>query len=449
MSRQPSTPPPMEDEAYNPFFQTPHKGSSGSNTGNVTIINSHSIKSKKYEKNHTMLFTPQTPCVQGSEEDFPCSLLPMSPQTTTHKSHATLDVFNTKKNSMNPLRTPETTPRYRKWEVSDSALEGSSLLPFTPGPRKREGLLECRARYNEEHKIEPKKLLDFGKSSLMKCEDYSNKEDELMNYNSSEYESEEDSQTKLLQEKLKIQLDCNEDPTKDPQTPRHQIGSDDIIRRLGEEKLKFPELNKVDDIVVHKSIKNPFIVDKVGKKTTNRKIRTDHNSRFDKELELVYHSTGEKFYVQLSEEAQRIKPKKLSFSEFKRVSDKFDPTVVSTPVEEIDFLQTPQRGNKMSIKGLLNYDGSTDADTEESEDEVPKGVNHEKIANPFRGEFSSCHEFPIEKFSDYLHVQRHEGRDKYIAGEIEYVNHHTGEHKVEKLSRDVSPIRPRKLNFDN
>lgn len=509
----------MESES-NPFFTTPQVKSTSKNTSTFepTPKSSHTRKNSltnygsyknKSKSSNPILFTPQTPYLNNNDDDYPSSLLPLSPQTTTKKNHPVVDIFskqhhqsnflNNQRNlTINPLRTPEATPRHlsRKRDVTafmdkDTSKLGHPLFqtaPLTLGSGRR---LSESMRRNDRAAIEPeqvqsnkKGLLEFGSSIKVQIEQDEEEEDDekvreeemeddlqekrsvqirdkllnteyeddrekmLMNYTSSESESDEDNKEKtdLLRRRLNIAgAGMSEESlsnAKGPITPPMQIMDESfILEKFGNEKCKFEDIEDPED--VQKDLKNrvkyssPFLVS-AGKIEKAQKKKSIFNPRFENEIEMVYHATGEKFYVGLSEEGKKIKPKKLNFEEFRRLG------IGSSE----DLLRTPpmSSSHKMSIKGLLNHDEdesipSEDEDNRAAEEE---GVRHEKIENPFRTKFATEKD---NHRTRYTVDQRSDGTGNKEMHNIEYVNQTTGRHIVEEMDDEQLRIKPKRLDF--
>jgi hypothetical protein len=505
-NRQPSTPPPLADESSNPFFTTPQFRSNSrngelssnncnhkrGNSFNNNHINSHTLKHhKKFEKSTSnVLFTPQTPCINNNDDELPSNLLPLSPQTTTKKNNAIIDVFgkqNQPTKIFNPLRTPETTPRhfYRKRDTIELInLEGSSTAMFSKinqplfptaqsnigsgrtlpqlnrkdssnSQSSRKGLLEFRSsikiNVEEEEEDNEKNEEDINKekkdstdvNKVRNSPYFTAKEKELMNYSSSEYDSDEEKNkaTNLLQSKINISGSFTK--SNSPSTPPNQIITDELImEKFGIEKCQFDFLEDLNETKLDlqnkyqtNKINNPFIKRSDSFKISKiQKKKATFNPRFENEIEMVYHATGEKFFVQLSDEAKKVKPKKLNFDEFKDLDLDSD-----IDIESNDLLKTPtlNEHNKMSIRGLLNYDGHNRESNEKIGTILAEGIRKEKIHNPFKTQ------------NNLLDPNLKKGILKQDIHEIEFINQTTGEKIIEKMDDEQLRIRPRKLNFDD
>lgn len=478
MSRTPSTPPPLEreDSSQDAFFttpsinrtfvkSTPNKGSSTGHSNsnkfqnfnnnnnnhvgttiNSSISNNINILSIPNRSNtDNVFFTPETPCLGNGNEEYN---LPMSPQTTSKKNtHGMIDIFNNNKKPVNHLRTPETTPRHfnRKRDLIEYETEyhrginkvANSTIGVGRSPRKN--------RINSSNLLNNKmNLLDF--QSYIKIDMEIDEEDEeeedekeeeelarenrLMNYNSSD---DEDNSMNTLKRKLII-----EEPFT---TPPLQIMDDKrIIEQLGNEQLNYEDDEGIEEIRkdlrdVYKNKNrflaiNPFLnQDRKSEKIIEENKSKFKESRFENEIEMVYHATGEKFFVEMDKESKMIKPKKLSFEE---------ETIGEFSGDKEIGLKTPTNNNrhyKMSINGLLNayegsYDGIGESDQEEYEDDRSL-IKHEKIDNPFI-------------------VNRGSNKDQvHMKGmkEIEYINQSSGKRVVEKMDEEQVRIQPRKLDF--
>lgn len=509
-TRQPSTPPPLEDEPSNPFFATPQVNttskslqSSDSCTTNQCIgeggsnnATSLGVKSRKKEKHNAVLFTPQTPYLPNNDE-YPTNLLPMSPQTTTKKSYQFTDIISRQQQHkhFDPLRTPETTPRHfhRKRDISDSiCLEGHSRLNYplfpstqptvgtgrrvkehlrTPSNNSdyaRDGVLEFGSAFkisveeeeededNEEQKreaISPNEHVSAKYNKLVRKVDFSgsecnyeDKERALMNYTSSECDSDEESTRTIKMNILKRKLAIPSEDTYEnktlgnlPVTPPNQLIDDNYIDNIGIEKNRFFQSNDLAETVrdLNKRFKidrssNPFIQGKDEFQTVTHDKGFRPNPRYENEIEMVYHATGEKFFVPLSEEGKKFKPKRLNFGEFQGLG------MLGTGSKDTadDLPATPVQRNKMSIERLLNRE-ARDADASSWDDSIAHGVRHEKISNPFVGDF------PTRK-----QESKHGSGVGKEGVKIDYINQSTGQHIVENMDEEQLMIKPRKLNFD-
>lgn len=482
-TRHPSTPPPLENESSNPFFTTPQIKSNSKNILNIDSNHyyyhqrknsSSSNKSRNHnntnnKNNNTILFTPQTPYLNNDDE-FSSNLLPLSPQTTTKKNNSMIDIFNKQRIlDIDPLRTPETTPRHFKRSKElllssssssiindDDSKLGHPLFQITPSTvgSGRKNRKSNSSIVSNRKNSDFKNLLDFRSSIKIQLEqdddgdikmnNDNEKERELMNYSSSECDSDDNSKqnTDLLRKKLNIYDEFNNNKFNEPKTPPMQIMNDEfIIKKFGVEKLKFQqnksleqELDEVrEDLRNCKKFPNPFLIDDNNYNESKEKI--NFNPRYENEIEMIYHGTGEKFFVKLSEEGKKIKPKKLNFDEFR-----------STNIKNHELLQTPplSSNRKMSIRGLLNYDnnneyyGDNDDDYDDKYDvkSIEKeGVRHEKIKNPFVGKF------PIKN------VNNKSNKNIDEIQKIEFLNQTTGKHIVEDMDEDQVRIKPKKLDF--
>lgn len=512
-SRVPSTPPPMEESSStNPFFTTPQVRTDTTEQSDLDInfqsshhrghsFNNH--KNRKNDKSSIMLFTPQTPQITRNDDEYSSNLLPLSPQTSTKKSHGIIDVFTRQNNinqqqmlGINHLRTPERTPRHfgRKPNSLDSVYpEDSKKLqhplfqtaPSTIGsgrsPRthfrtsstesdhQRKNILQFRSSIKiqieeEEEEEEDDDMMDYEakkeiirkkegnmirKVNFMDLNGYSeDKEKELMNYTSSECESDEENTKKLnlLKRKLSIQYsNFSGDESGnmiEPTTPPRQIMDDEFIyEKLGVERPKFGDFEDIEGVqkdlqnsIKNKRQSNPFLEnDSPAAENVKRKKLFD--PRFENEIEMIYHVTGEKFFVPLSEEGKKFKPKKLIFDEFKNSENE---------VTNIDLLQTPpmSRHHKMSIRGLLNESRESGEEREYADSmHIDEGVRYEKIKNPFRGNFARVTSERSSSSSSSSY------KDKGSLKKIEYINQTTGERIVEDMDEEQIQIKPRKLNF--
>ena len=520
-NRHPSTPPPMESEA-NPFFTTPQikSNSKSASTFEPTPKSSHARKNSptsngnyknKSKSSNPILFTPQTPYLNNNDDEYPSNLLPLSPQTTTKKNHPVIDIFskqhhqsnalNNQRNlTINPLRTPETTPRHfsRKRDITDfmgkeettklgHPLFQTAQLTVGSGRRlsdnmrrnhhaatqseqsesSKRGLLEFRSSVkllvekdedgDDNEEIKEEEMGDFelqerrsvhNRNNLLNPEYEDDREKMLMNYTSSECESDGDNkeQTDLLRRRLNIAGAgmSDEDLTniKVPITPPMQIMDESfVLEKFGNERCKFAELEDPEDI--QKDLKNrvryssPFLVS-TGKVEKAQKKKSTSNPRFENEIEMVYHATGEKFYVGLSDEGKKIKPKKLNFEEFKGLGIGNSEELLRTP--------PMSSSHKMSIKGLLNHDEDKYSSSDDEERQVveEEGVRHEKIANPFRGNFASGKDNHRRRYS--VAEQSGVAVNKEMHN-IEYVNQTTGRHVVEEMDDEQLRIKPKRLDF--
>lgn len=530
-NRHPSTPPPIESESTI-FFTTPsvRAGSKNglaseptpqSNSARRNSLTSSANYKNKSKNSSSILFTPQTPYVNNNDDEIPSHLLPLSPQTTTKKSHPVVDIFG-KQNQhqqhhhqthqhhansfshqrnfgINPLRTPETTPRHvgRRKDLGDiiDNEETSKLghpifqsAPSTVGIGRRlsdnmrktfrlqpelqqdgsdrKGLLEFKSSMRiqveqdeddaEEDENEEMGYADIqGRSSIrnqirtLNSTYEDDREKMLMNYTSSECDSDEENreQTRMLRRRLNIAEAgmSDEDLTtvKGPVTPPMQIMNEKyVLEKFGTERCKFSDSDDLEDI--QKDLKNrmkyasPFLVSE-GKieKTQSQKKKSVFNPRLENEIEMVYHATGEKFYVGLSEEGKQIKPKRLNFDEFKGLDI----------MAGEELLQTPpmSSSHKMSIRGLLNYeDEPVRSDEEGGSVEEEEGIRHEKIENPFLRKFSAGQESRPRDVGAKPHGDT---GSKGELHQIEYVNHTTGRHIIEDMDEEQFRIKPKRLDF--
>lgn len=537
-NRQPSTPPPLKDESANPFFTTPqisktvpslqvekhntptinecqHKrvsstGSTRSSRGAKMLHPPHphmmGSSNSSHHQNSSVLFTPQTPYLNNDNDEYPATLLPMSPQTTTKKPYQfqfQTQGQNSNHHSMqgsmggsitrgyNPLRTPEATPKTlgRKRNGSDVLYNnakqyGNDLCSRTnsvdSNTERRGMLLEFRRSVKiqvspEKKGIEEVELSDndvlnrgqqsylpsvVGKSCLVgkfkhaEDEDFEMADDfddarekALMNYTSSDNEESDEDVVKrrmsMLRSKINntIELENSKQELIAPSTPPMQIMDDEYIKtKFGIEKCAFPDLLDLDDskekLSEARTLKNPFVISRSS--SPERISKPVHKSkassaRFENEMELVYHATGDKFFVRLSEDSRRIKPKKLDFS-----------SVLEEERREQELLlKTPQNNNRMSIKGLLNsydaeenMDAGADADIEDIGGINDPGVSYEKIHNPFKGKIQES----------IRNVPEFKGMEE--LKEIEYINQTTGDRVRERMDEDQLRVKPKKLNFD-
>lgn len=524
-NRQPSTPPPMENEQANPFFTTPQVKAHSKTPSNIdTITSQHNYHHRKNStgsttsssnaktsniknKPNSLLFTPQTPYVNNNNDGY-SHLLPLSPQTSTKKNQP-IEIFNRQREQyhqqqqqlqqqtpsnishINPLRTPETTPRHvtRKRDVNDlSFIQNTGTgdhvklghpifqttpstvgsgrnsnfkkttypLPNNSANKDKTNLLEFRSAIkiqveqdeNENSDLDVE-MKDSTLSSIKKRfdvlnSDYENeKERMLMNYTSSECDSDEDAKqpTESLRRRLNITSEfiSNEKKlniVKTPVTPPRQIMNDSFIfEKFGIEKCKYTDISSDDleeierDLKNRKNFSNPFQLSEIPSK-----VKTNFSPRYENEIEMVYHATGEKFFVPLSEDGKRIKPKKLNFDAFKR----------SNEISHDDLLQTPPRSsnnNKMSIKGLLNDENERffeDEDDYDDNEDVVNGVKRKRIVNPFKG----TSQIQKGKLGKCENVTGNENMQQ-----IEYLNQTTGKHLIEEMDEDQLRIKPKKLDF--
>ncbi|KAG0680754.1 kinase-regulated stress-responsive transcription factor skn7 [Pichia californica] len=511
---------------FNNIFQHQRKNSNSSTgkgrslSNNNSYNHSHSHSLNNNNKGNNMLFTPQTPCLNNNyddndneDEEFPTNLLPMSPQTTIKKNNVIIDIFNKQQQQQqrrhmnDPLRTPETTPRHLNNNSNNNSInnnkrkdillcdEGNSKLGHIlfntnnqsiigSGRRgnKKSNLLEFKSSIkinfdnnNNNNKIESndkdiemKDNLNESTSSSFKneflnCDYEDDKEKLLMNYNSSEYDSDEENQQILnsksnsLRRKLKEEEEEEEEEEnilKSPMTPPMQIMNDDyIMKKFNIEKNKF-KLNKFEDERLEleevrndlKNIKkfpNPFFSYNEKDNFNKRTDKNSFNKRFLNEIEMVYHATGEKFYVELSEEGKKIQPKRLNFEEFKNLDANYSSSGNNNNNNnnnnsKINLLQTPpmSSNHKMSIKGLLNYESE-----DKYEDEY-EGIKHEKIKNPFKGKFDKKNIEDNNNNNNHMKMNLIDDN-----GKMEFLNQTTGKHIVEEMDEDQLRIKPKKLDF--
>lgn len=487
-NRHPSTPPPTGHESIDPFFTTPMKGSMQSTskvsthsrgksfnnsdnntsrhttTANTSTINNNvdnTVTKKDIKANHSsVLFTPQTPCVSSSYDDeyYNSKLLPLSPQTSK-KNNPTIDVFNRhSENAVNPLRTPETTPRHfhRKRDTNESlnldSLTNKTL--FTNSRRTGSTYLESTKRGLLEFRSSIKINIEKGKEVYAEEDDgedeeevkteedkiRDDREEVLMNYSSSEYDSDEEKNRRLniLKRKINFVAEYKEDKTF-PVTPPNQIMTEELIlKKYGVEKCKFAELGEdlkeVNNDLNHnkfegRKILNPFIKQKKGGDGNNGNVgkKVKFNPRFENEIEMVYNPTGEKFFVKLSETGQKIRPKRLNFDEFNYLEEDNEKELLKTP----EF----QSENKMSIRGLLNHEDCDDGVI------LEEGVRFEKIHNPFRGNNSNT-------TSNSNNGGKAGTKGMKGLQELEMINHTTGQRRTEQVEEEDMVLQPRKLTFE-
>lgn len=430
MNRQPSTPPPSGNGEEITSFQTPSVRKDSSH--------SHILKSKK---DHKLLFTPQTPCLPNRSNEYQ---FPMSPQTSK-KTDNYIDLFP-KSRSTDALRTPELTPRNQNRKID--ALEGNSR---TSAP-----LFQHSKVQDESHR-----LLDFSKGFKMESSD------ELLSASSSE---ETDEESKMKINDLSNQIAKSIPSLQSPRTPPNQIMDDAYLeQKFGIEKCEFTELENLketfDDLNRNRrTTQNPFAS---GYRIDKNKKKPDY-SRLESEIELVYHATGQKFYVKMPESSQKIKPKKLNFDDIE--TDMYSPENLKTPGP------SQSRQNVMSIKGLLNDDNELKrmAYLEEDKEDIKYGVKREPVRNPFITKrvvspppFSTFHDKgenvnSISKNNNLSRVEgvrrrclnssfqsrSDQGDNASVMNSIEYINMTTGERVVKNMDEDQREIKPKKLTFD-
>lgn len=416
MNRQPSTPPPSGNgEETNPF-QTP----------SLRKDNSHSYTLKS-KKDHKLLFTPQTPCLPSRNHDYQ---LPMSPQTTK-KIDNYIDVFP-KSKSTDALRTPELTPRnqYRKVDVSERNSKIAAPL------------------FQSSKEEESRRLLDFSKGFKM------NDSDEFLSTSSSE---ETDEESKMKINDLSNQISKSMPNLEIPSTPPNQIMDETYLEeKFGIERCEFTELENLketfEDLNRNKRvIHNPFVS---GYKINKDKKKPDY-TRLENEIELVYHATGQKFFVKMPEDSKKIKPRRLNFDDTEM--DMYSPQNLKTPGP------SSSRKNIMSIQGLLNDDNELTrlANLEDDRKDIKYGVKREHVPNPFITKNGSGRFFENERaFSSKEKnkggvrrkssnsFQEKGGINETAMKSMEFINMTTGDRRVENMDEEQQGIKPRRLRFD-
>ena len=503
--RQPSTPPPSKDESINPFFTTPQLKNHEKTSTNEYNNNGRRISSNEFNKNNfnnfnqnklsidyknyqnnSVLFTPTTPYVNNNGNNDNEDLLPLSPQTNTKKgNHHMIDNINKNKQKVHLLRTPEATPRHhhRKRDTIESIYFDSNTHNGNynklfgvnnvnnVGTGRNFG--SCINEHeNEHHNNENRKMgiLEFRNSIKIQVEEDEEDEEEeeeeeedeeqikeqrLMNYASSECDSDEElreRQSLELQSKMNI---VNNNKSICPSTPPRQIINDEYIRHQhGVERCEFPELldfndtNKDLNLLKRKKFDNPFIG---SRKRSNKGLIEEEYSKFEKGIELVYHPTGEKFFIESNFNGEDLmKPKKLEFEEIGKEDLLHTPTMTNRHKMSIRGLLNNERDNEeeedvelkgLGLKGSSGSSGSGDSDNRKGSIIISEGVKYEKVKNPFQ--------LGIEERNKRSEDEtRKEVKEIKDIKEIEYVNHRTGEHFKESMDEEQLRIKPKKLRFD-
>lgn len=395
MNRQPSTPPRVnDDEDINPFTPDLRKDGRG-------------------KREYKMLFTPQTPSVSagredGEEEDSGDYLLPRTPigKNNSGGSGSLKGESHGRTRALLALRTPEMTPRHeRKGGSSGMVMRGSQL--------------------------------DFGK--CVKIEETSKEDSE--SEDSEDSDGERGAQIAELSAQMIV-------PDNRPSTPTGQLMDDAYIEKMfGEERCGVAGLDDLAETVAdlhrgRKVIANPFISSR-SKRTTSAEDTAHNNSRYAKELELVYHPTGARFWVPLlpkEKEREREKGKKNLF-------EKLAEAAADTPdtPEDLaeDLFSTPRDGSGsakrrqvLSVQSLLNKDTTSSDDME-----TQLGVRRAPVANPF---------LTAGKRTDKSDTDKSPAPPAPIdaQGRIQYVQTATGRSMWAHPDTTTDNTRPRKLHFD-
>lgn len=332
------------------------------------------------------------------------------------------------------LGTPETTPRKRQTDSGKAVHH--VLFPITHstvGTGRRysnnfnQGLLQGQSQGHAGWAAgRTTGLLDLKSSIKIEIEEDAEEEDEttvnedleeeLMNYSSSD-------EAPKIDIKRKLELKT---PPMGPCTPPNQIIDDDFIMNMNVETCH--DSDDLEDVkndinMSTPNLTNPFL------HTGHDQASAEANPRFANEIEMIYHSTGEHFWVPQDAMGLDIKPTNL-FGKLRSVEDS------PLKLREFDMsnlLRTPKLQQDMSLMEDIN---STDEDETECVAELEVPVRQRSKSNPFNPSQSQPQPPQLPQRPRKLGVLRR----------VEYINQSSGDKREIELSEDEI-IKPKRLNF--
>lgn len=374
--------------------------------------------------------TPSTPLIPQNGQ-FP------TPQTLkTHSKRVLSTDIPSSGDHHNLLGTPETTPRKRQ---NDSAAKSLNHVLFpishsTVGTGRR-----YSSNANQAYPNRTTGLLDLKSSIKVEIdeeeeeeeEEEGENEEELMNYSSSDEHSNIEIKRKLNLNSEKQQL--QQQQQQQPCTPPNQIIDDKFIMNMNIETCH--DSDDLEDVKndINKStpnLINPFLNDHHSKAINEE---SDLNPRFSNEIEMIYHSTGDHFWIPQDNLGLNIKPTNL----INKLTNVIESPLNSKGFDMSNLLRTPKLQQDKSLMDDLN---STD---EDEKDLIPQVIEQEEFETETINNLKS--EIP-NPFNSNTTKPPRTPRKLGVLRRVEYINQSSGDKREIDLNEDEM-IKPKRLNF--
>lgn len=361
---------------------------------------------------HAQFLTPQT--VKTHSKRVLSSEIPVPSDLTHHHL----------------LGTPETTPRKRQIDSGKNAHH--ILFPISQSTVGTGRRYSNNAAANTNHFISNRTtgLLDLKSTIKIEIgeeeeeeEEEDDDDEELMNYSSS------DEQSNALEIKRKLNLNSQVPATiTEPCTPPSQIIDDEFIMNMNIETCH--DSDELEDVANDINKSTPNLINPFSSDHSSRLRKQQPNDpRFTNEIEMIYHSTGEHFWVPQDNLGLNIKPTNL----LSKLTNVIDSPLKSRDFDMSNLLRTPKLQQDKSLIDDLNSTDEDEKDLIQQEVEsTPSAIKSENnIPNPFNSHAPQPPRTP---------------RKLGVLRRVEYINQSSGDKREIDLNEDEM-IKPKRLNF--